>query len=341
MKGNLRGVVIPLNKVIPFFRESLMRRKLNVDRKHSITPIKTLLESAGTAGFQGFSRHLTASLTNEGIKLTLEQFNRGFGYKVKRLNNTMDIEECLTTEVKRGPSALRFRCLVTTLTGSSEDACKFIEGDYYKVTSRSINGSIDIVLITRNGNIACTSPSYARWGIPSKHILSVFIDGNLRLNMKQHFHPVFHLQFMNDIGENSFTDHSIMSDISHPEVRNTDLSTCWNWAQKSSSASWENVGLGGESLKSIARPSARSISQAPESVAEKTKKAFNFIMPYINNNQEEREIFFLYYEGLLKRLESICTFIIIDYLHPNPIPLVDARGTLKKRKWSPMLIDEA
>ena len=36
LKGNLRGVVIPLNKVISFFRESLMRRKLNVDRKHSV-----------------------------------------------------------------------------------------------------------------------------------------------------------------------------------------------------------------------------------------------------------------------------------------------------------------
>ena len=306
-----------------------MRRKLNVDRKHAVTTIKTLLESASTAGFQGFSRHLTASLTNEGIKLTLEQFNRGFGYKVQRLNNHLDIEECLmTSEVKRGPSALRFRCLVTTLTRGGDNACKFIEGDYFKVTSRSINGSVDIVFINPSGNIACTSPSYARWGIPSKHILSVFHDGSLRINMKQHFHPVYHLQFMNDIGENSFSDHSIMSDVSHDQVRLTDSSTCWNWAQKTFSAAWKNMGLGGESLKSFAHPSAKSISQAPESVAEKTKKAFNFIMPYINNSQEERQIFFLHYEGLLKRLKSICSFPVIDNPHHNPISFVDATGTL-------------
>ena len=282
-----------------------MRRKLNVDRKNSVSTIKTLLESASTAGFRDFSKHLTASLTNEGIKLTLEQFKRGFGYTVKRLGSSSDIDECLAaSEDKRGPSALRFRCLVTPLSGSSDEAGKFIEGDYYMVTSRSFNGSIDIVFINPSGNIACTSPSYARWGIPSKHILSVFHDGNLRINMKQHFHPVYHLQFMNDIGEGSISDYSVTSDVSHSRVPFTDSTTCWNWAQKSSAGVWGNVGLGGELLKSIAYPNPRSISRAPESVAEKTKKAIHFMTPYINNSQEEREIFFLYYEGLLKRLGS-------------------------------------
>lgn len=279
-----------------------MRRKLSVDRKHSITTIKVLLESASTAGFRDFSKYLTASLTNEGIKLTLEQFNRGFGYTVKQLSNFLDIEKWLTTsEVKRGPSALRFRCLVTLLSGNSDGADKFMEGDYYKVTSRCINGSIDIVFINPSGNIACTSPSYARWGTPSKHILAVFHDGNIRINMKQHFHPIYHLPFMNDIGDGSILDYSVMSDVSRSRVRMTDATTIWNWALKSSSAAWGDVGLGGESLKSIAYPNARSVSQAPEKIAEKTKKAINFIVPYINNSQEERDVFSLYYERLLQR----------------------------------------
>ena len=207
LKSNLRGVQLPFSRILSFFRKSLMRQKLTVDRKHSVSTIKTLLESASTAGFRDFSKHLTTSLTSEGIKLTLEQFNRGFGYTVERLNNSLEIEECLTiSEKKRGPSGLRFRCLVKLSSGSSDEACKFIEGDYYKVMSRFINGSIDVVFINPSGNIACTSLSYAQWGIPSKHIISVFHGGNLRIHMKQHFHPVYHLQFMNDIGEGSIQD---------------------------------------------------------------------------------------------------------------------------------------
>ena len=82
LKLNLRKMLLPLDRVLPFFRESLIRRKLNVDRKHLATSVKTLLESTRCLGFSNFTKHLTASLTDEGIKLTLDQFQRGFGYKV-------------------------------------------------------------------------------------------------------------------------------------------------------------------------------------------------------------------------------------------------------------------
>ena len=45
--------------------------------------------------------------------------------------------------------------------------------------------------------------------------------------MKQHFHPVYHLQFMNDIGEDTFGDYSFTIDVSHSAIRGTDLTTCF------------------------------------------------------------------------------------------------------------------
>ena len=123
--------------------------------------------------------HMTTSLADEGIKVTLEQFIRSCGYRVEKIDLETDIDvDSSASEMKRGPSAARFRCLISNTT----DGNKFLEGDYYEVTSRSINGWIDIVFINYSGNIACTSPSYARWGLPSKNVLAVFYNGRMCLN---------------------------------------------------------------------------------------------------------------------------------------------------------------
>ena len=146
-----------------------------------------------------------------------------------------------------------------------------------------------------------TSSSYARWGMPSKHIFAVMYNGNICINMKNHFHPVYHLQFMNDIDSNQFTAAADLTTVPRI-IPNT--SACWNWAQQASKENWDMIGLGGPAFTAIAYPTAKSLSQAPESTAEKTKKALNFLGPYINNSLAEREIFYIYYEGLLKRYNN-------------------------------------
>ena len=90
-----------------------------------------------------------------------------------------------------------------------------------------------------------------------------------------------------------------------------DATTCSNWAQKTSHEPWEKIGLGGIAYKALAYPSAKSNSNAPESIAEKTKKAINFIGPYVNSSLEEREIFYLHYGGLLKRYNFYLKFIVL------------------------------
>ena len=165
--------------------------------------MKSLLELASKAGFTTFFKMLTCSLTDEGIKLTLDPFHKGVCYRVEKLADSSAIDECLQTILlRRGPSAKRFRCLITVMADSNSGAREFVEGGYYKVKSRSINGSTDTVLISSGGNIACTSPSYARWGIPSEYILTVFYNGGMCINIKQHFYPVYHLSFMNNIAVN-------------------------------------------------------------------------------------------------------------------------------------------
>lgn len=306
LKRHLRGVLIPLHKTLPYFRESLARRKLNVDRKNSSASLKSLLEFATEAGFSRFSKTLTSSLTDEGIKLTLDQFRKGVCYTVEKLVGSSAINKCLHITLEgRGPSAARFRCLITQLADGNIGESEFVEGDYYKVTSRLINGSTDIVLISSGGNIACTSPSYARWGIPSKHIFAVFYNGGMCLNLKQHFHPVYHLPFMNDIALNLVADFTATADIQNGPAFSTDSSTSWNWAQQTSLASWETIGLGGAEFSSVVHPTARFISKAPESSIERTKKAINYLVPYINNSVEERKMFYLYYEGVLKRYDHL------------------------------------
>ena len=139
-------MLLPLDRVILFFRESLIRRKLNVDRKHSATSVKSLLEETRRLGFSNFTKHLTASLTDEGIKLALDQFKMGFRYKTEKLKNSVDIESALyASQEKRGPSTARFRCLVNTVSESADADCLFALGEYYQVTSRTINGSVDVV----------------------------------------------------------------------------------------------------------------------------------------------------------------------------------------------------
>ena len=61
-----------------------MRRQLSVDRKNSTTTVKSLLESTMRSGFVNFTKHLTASLTDEGIKLCLDQFQGDLRIKLKR-----------------------------------------------------------------------------------------------------------------------------------------------------------------------------------------------------------------------------------------------------------------
>jgi hypothetical protein len=116
---------------------------------------------------------------------------------------------------------------------------------------------------------------------------------------------------MNDVAIDAVADFTVMSDVPHDTVKHTDATTCWNWAQKISHESWEIIGLGGTAYKALAYPTAKSNSNAPESIAEKTKKAINFIVPYVNSSLEEREIFYLYYEGLLKRYNFYLKFIVL------------------------------
>lgn len=273
---------------------------MNVDRKHSSATIKNLVESISCAGFSLFANKAISSLTDEGIKLTLEQFQKGYGYKVDKILSSNDIEECLKlSEVKRGPSANRFRCLVKySGKDTFNNEQRFMMGDYYRVTSRSFSNTTDIVFINNFGNIACTSSSYARWGMPSKHIFAVMYNGNLCVNMKNHYHPVYHLQFMTDIDSIQFNAGADLTTV--PQII-PNTSACWNWAQQASKENWDMIGLGGPTFTAMAYPTARSISQAAESTAESTKKALNFLAPYINNSLAEREFFYIYYEGLLKR----------------------------------------
>ena len=154
-------MLLPLQRTVAYFKETLIRRKLNVDRKNSTTTVKSLLESTIRAGFANFTRNLTASLTDEEIKLCLDQFQGGFGYKVEKLPTFVDIDEALSaSELKRGLSAVRFRCLISN---SIENTDYSATGDYYKVTSRTLSGSIDLVFVSPCGSLACTSSSYARW----------------------------------------------------------------------------------------------------------------------------------------------------------------------------------
>ena len=119
-------------KIGAILSESLIRRKLNVDRRQLVSTIKVLLGEAAAAGVSRFAKHLTASLTDEGIKLTLEQFKRSFGYKVEKIDDKSDIEASLkASEIRRGPSALRFRCLISDTTDLNDDSVTIIEGDYF------------------------------------------------------------------------------------------------------------------------------------------------------------------------------------------------------------------
>lgn len=73
--------------------------------------------------------------------MTLEQFIRSFGYRVEKSDLETDIDGGLSaSEMKGGASAARFRCVVNNTTDGSNSSREFLKGDYYKVTSRSING---------------------------------------------------------------------------------------------------------------------------------------------------------------------------------------------------------
>ena len=74
---------------------------------------------------------------DDGMKFTSEQFNIRYVYEVEQLNSSSETEESLKESgMKRGPSAVRFRCQVTcNIAESLQNEHKSIGCNCYRVTS--------------------------------------------------------------------------------------------------------------------------------------------------------------------------------------------------------------
>lgn len=79
-------------------------------------------------------------------------------------------------------------------------------------------------------------------------ILFTCREGNICVNLKTHFHPVYHLGFMNDLDSNAVAEFTVTSDAPKESLIIPDSTTCWNWAQHASKDTWDLIGLGGPEI---------------------------------------------------------------------------------------------
>jgi hypothetical protein len=176
-----------------------------------------------------------------------------------------------------------------------------MKGKYFMVTSRCKGGSVDVVYVSEDGNLAATSADYCHWGFPGEHIFAVFNAGEIIINTRNHINSVYHLDFINGLDSNLMHDFDASTDIMEPNLYQINEMTVWDWAQTYTDAEWSEIGLGGESFEYAVHPSVRSITEAPETLGEALKKSMYILAPIILTDQDERRIFYEYYEGVLKR----------------------------------------
>ena len=205
-------------------------------------------------------------LQDFAIDMFLTNLEEAKNYVVSFLTNKSDILDAIELTKYRNNSYKRFECLLKLVIDRAE-----YNGYFFKVDSRS-NGHVDVVFVSDNGCLACTSPYYMNYGMLSKHILSVYLNGYFDLSITQHFHESYWAPVIYDMS-NEDKALLIMSvdfkKLDHNcNVKFNNLTT-WDWGYKVTKDLWFLEGLGGNVFNYVYEFSANN---AKHTVAESQRQ---------------------------------------------------------------------
>ena len=153
--------------------------------------------------------------------------------------------------------------------------------------ARREGGLIDIVAVYPNSSLACTCAVYVNYGIPSEHIMAVFLEENIYLNMRLNVHDVYHQSHLRHLDDDNISLLTVGRDKAplNPLAVSPDAS--WDYCIKKTSDEWELIGLGGEEFSYVAHPVNNARSNR-DIITESVKKDWYYIEPLINQNEEAR-----------------------------------------------------
>jgi hypothetical protein len=170
---------------------------------------------------------------------------------------------------------------------------------FFKVTSRTEKGTVDMVAIYPNGSMACTHPGYANYGLPSKIIMALFITGEISINVAMHLHPMYLKDFVKQLSTEEKLKLTIVRDRESNATVDIGSDASWDFAKRETEDRWIQVGHGGAEYEAIVRPTANEIRTHPDSVAEAARKELLFLGSLIKYDETWRVRFFEF-TGLIR-----------------------------------------
>lgn len=300
LKARLLNKKVDLHKVPQFFREVMQTRYLTRERKSSMSD--TLLQMhqrAATSGYQNFSAQIKIYLTREGQQNTLERLKDALDFQVSPLVNEADLRCAMKqADVTRNSSAKRFGLLV--------DAVYPVEGQcleyppilpiglpvdnsvkFFKVKSRSLEGTVDVVAVLENGSFACTDPTFANCGLPCQHIMAVFLNGNVYINPGLHYNHEYLVPLVRSLDISDLLQLSVAADTAdiHTLSPLADGASS-DYAVRITEHAWSIVGHGGEQFTNVIRPASQAFKASKDSAKETLRKELLWLQPYLSNRAD-------------------------------------------------------
>ena len=228
-------------------------------------------------------------LSREAYKMMLDELKDGVvGYTVAQIASKDDaITLCKNLgndRPHRAASASHFLCLLREVSDP---------GTVYLQVSSNVGSAtaVDLVMISENSSFACTEPSFAQNGFPSRHILAAHHALYCDVNVLLHCHPRYLRKFSNpkegstalpiEIAQMQRAD--VLQHTAHPKKVKPNYQkpvitrlTSWSWAMDKVTGRARMEVFGGEAMAStVLRPATNAIAQAPEAAAARRRKSIN------------------------------------------------------------------
>ena len=300
LKAKLLKKKVELHKVPQFFRDVMQTRYLTRERNTSAA--NTLLQMhlrAKESGYLKFSEQIKIYLTREGQQNTLERLLKALDFQVSPIANEADIRCAMKqADITRNSSAKRFGLLV--------DAVYPVEGQcvehppvlpiglttdqsvkFFKVKSRKSDGTVDVVAVLGNGSFACTDPTFANCGLPCKHIMAVFLNGDAYINPGLHYNQEYVVPLVRSLSIADLLPLSVAADAAEIHTL-TPLAdgAASDYAVRITEYAWSVVGHGGEQFSKVIRPASHAFQASKDSVKETLRKELLYLQPILTNRKD-------------------------------------------------------
>jgi hypothetical protein len=288
--------------VVPFFRDVMQTTRERL--QSAPDSLARLHLRAAKSGCSRYSEKIKIYLTSEGQQSALRRLQDALDYQVWPIMEEGELRSTLKIAERSGnSSARRFLLLVDAVYPVPGILEKFPPvlpminpGEQkvrsFKVKSRLLNGSTDIVAILGNGSFACTDPTFANYGLPCECIMAVFLNGNAYINVGLHYNREYVVPLVNTMDRTDLIQLGVTVDSATGiDLIPVAADAAFDYAVKVIEFAWSLVGHGGERFDPILHP-PQAFKASKDTVAETLRKELQWIPPLLANNVKTRAEFY-------------------------------------------------